>query len=195
MKILKKYIFVLVLLFIFSVELVCMPKNLLSDEEGFFESSIGYTLSIPFTKPLKAGHNISFDISYLSSSLWGGGCTFRFGDNFLEVTGNIQKRFDLDGNIGIPILIKFGIISTHSLNTRLGIGVESGINFYFNEKAEGGVVLEEDREYSYNFLQGLAAIFLSYSSKEAEKIIFIPAATVNIGFATTPHPVSGIYYY
>ena len=81
-----KTIFVLVLFLIFIAELVCMPKNLLSDEEGFFETSIGYTLSLPVTKQIKAGHNISFDISYLSSSLWGGGCTLRFGDNYFELS-------------------------------------------------------------------------------------------------------------
>ena len=188
-------ILVIFVIGISSLNLFAMPPNLLYDNEGFLEVSIGYTLSIPLTKKSKIGHNISLDLSWISKELWGGGCMLRLGENYFEFTGNIQKRVDSNNQLGIPLIFKFGIINSPFDNFGIGIGVESGLSYYFNEKSEPeNIPIDalEFAEFNYNYFQGLFGLCITKLKKNG--FILIPTTTINFGYATTPHASSGTYH-
>ncbi len=180
-----------------GVYLRAMPPNLLNDSEGFLEVSIGYTFSIPFTADGKIGHNISFDLSLISKELWGGGCMLRLGEEYLEFTANIQKRFDAADNTGVPVILKFGFINTpfEGPGLGLGLGLESGLNFYFNEKSEPENIPSdalEFAEFSYTYIQGLLGLSVVYNTEKG--FLIVPTGTFNLGYASTPHAGGGTYH-
>ncbi len=194
------------LLLFLTAGIFAMPVPLKSDAEGWLEISAGYTYAFPVNGQGRGGHNLCFNISILNTDFWGGGATLKFGETILELTMNIQKRFLTDTEIGIPVYLKVGLVSPGAdEKMHFGFGIESGLNYFFNERIDGELQQEDNQvEYNYTFLEGLVGLFASCpifrkgpfvpGADAAPRFLLIPAGTVSVGYATTPYPFSGTYY-
>ncbi|MBN2626031.1 MAG: hypothetical protein JXA95_05140 [Spirochaetales bacterium] len=174
--------------------LYAMPENLKGDPEGWVEVSLGYAYAMPLGENHKGGHNFSLNFSFVNHDNLGWGGTVKFGQSLVEVSLNLQNRYFTANDVGMPVYYKFGLICPDEMHLRLGAGIEGGINYYFNEKVDTENKSEAQYEYHYTYTELMGGLFVSIGLKEKDRFLFIPEALINLGYATTPYPDSGVHY-
>ena len=188
----------------FPVLLHAVPATLTGDEEGWLEFSLGYSLTLPTIQNPEFGHSIRGGMIINPGGGFGCGIGMAGGETFTSfyLEGHYYISFDAFETLSFPLYIKLGLLG-YDYESWLGLFVESGCKFFFNETVE--IVPQSGPQEEYSWLSAellgelaipLFPIFESSridGDGEAAYPLLISTSLL-AGLDFTPQPSSNTYY-
>jgi hypothetical protein len=168
-----------VLFFLAGTSLFAVPPSLRDHPGGWFDITVGVSLTLPDLKP-----NFGLHFHGAGAENWGFGLSLVAGWSMLDLTLNVVHYFDFPGapEWSVPVYLKIGLLSLG-----LGVGVEAGLKWFF-----GGVSTPTATNAGYfngEVLGGVHLIVYSlYKDERSGRTAGfgfwpVPLIGLNLGFA------------